>query len=57
MTVGEQLLEMRNQLMKIQTELEEILRRIPEPRCNYCGLTLGFHNRETCPDLDHEFVT
>jgi hypothetical protein len=56
MTVGEQLLEMRNQLIKIQAELEEILRRIPEPRCRMCGMGLGFHNRATMPDLDHEFV-
>jgi hypothetical protein len=44
--------DMFDALVVIKVMVEELMRRIPEPRCGYCGMGRGWHHG----GVDHEFV-
>lgn len=50
-----QIAEVLDQLAFIRAALEELLRRVPEPRCLLCGLARGFHDQKF-GGADHEFT-
>ena len=41
-------------LQTIKRTLDELLRRFPEPRCQYCGLGSGYHSQQF--GMDHDFI-
>lgn len=47
--------EILDQLAFIRAALEEVLRRLPEPKCLMCGLARGFHDAKF-GNADHEFT-
>lgn len=42
------------ELAKIKAAVDELLRRVPEPRCQMCGFGSGYHSQQF--GADHEFT-
>lgn len=46
--------EILNQLAFVRAALEELLRRVPDLRCAYCGQSSSMHAQQF--GADHDFV-